>query len=81
MGIGLGNLDGWDGDYSVHLLPAGPHLSVLNFNKNILLRLFFANMLLVYGLELQSSYHDFLLSLFISFPLAGWKSSTDACFS
>lgn len=24
LGIGLGNLDGWYGDYSIHLLPAGP---------------------------------------------------------
>ena len=23
LGFGLGNLDGWDGDYPIHLLPAG----------------------------------------------------------
>lgn len=23
LGFGLGNLDGWDGDYTIHLLSAG----------------------------------------------------------
>jgi hypothetical protein len=26
LGFGLGNLDGWDGDHSIHLLSAGSSL-------------------------------------------------------
>lgn len=30
LGIGLGNLDGWDGDYTIHVLPAGFLLCLLS---------------------------------------------------
>lgn len=86
LGIGLGNLDGWDGDYSIHLLPAGP-LFFFNYefslDKNIYLR-GYPSEIFYCSTVWSFNHHNMILwwpDLFIFFPIPGWKSSVDACFS
>lgn len=62
MGIGLGNLDGWDGDHTIHVLPAGVFCCFRSFNLCVNILLF--GMIIFFWLISSI----LLLSL-------GWKSS------
>lgn len=47
MGIGLGNLDGWDGDHTIHVLPAGGFCCFRSFNLCVNILLF--GMIIFFG--------------------------------